>query len=115
MKQERYLHATAVVNDKILVSGGFSNNSTWLNSLELLMVHERCHNIHTQSLSPMNERRSGHALVTWNDSVIALGGNPGGYSSSSSVEKLNDLQLARCVEFYEANEPSTKSSCSCCL
>ena len=93
MKVNRYLHAATVVNDEIVVSGGYSNDdSTALNSVELLKNGTSFFNSYWQILFPMNEKRSGHALVTLNNNVIALGGSGGGYSSSSSVESLSELR-----------------------
>ena len=93
MKVNRYLHAATVVNDEIVVSGGYSNDdSTALNSVELLKNGTSFFNSFWQILFPMNERRSSHALVTLNNNVIALGGSGGGYSSSSSVESLSELR-----------------------
>ena len=96
MQDERLLHATAVINNKIAVSGG-KNGDTSINSVELY-EKKAGHGFPCWSkISPMWQTRHGHAMVACDNNLIVLGGNFNQYEIAS-VEKLDVLN-----RYYERN------------
>jgi len=99
MEYHRYLHASAVIDDKIVVAGG-CYNGTPLKSVEVFEKSLTPKSIFSgdywqtkwRKLSPMTQARSGHALVACNNSLIAIGGSGGGYDACDSVEILSELE-----------------------
>ena len=80
--QARWSHGCTFASGKAIVAGGYNGDK--LKSTEIVDVDSR----QSRSAGNMSEKRSGFALVTVNNKVLAIGGSNGG-EYLSSVEEFN--------------------------
>ena len=85
MNAKRYLMGASVYDDVIVVAGGCDENQKMLASAEVYLTSTD----EWQTISPLNQKRAQHALVSCNGYLYAIGGEYG--KPLSSVERLGDL------------------------
>ena len=87
MQTKRCAMGAAVYGDVIVVAGGVDEDSKVLASTEIYLPSSNTWNI----ISPLKQRRSGHALVSCDKCLYAIGGLVS-KTCLSLVEKLGDLK-----------------------
>ena len=86
MRERRSKMAASVLNQKLIVCGGWINGEV-LNSSESYDVQLD----QWTATSPLKENRQAHTSVSYNGSLLCLGGSSM-YKTFSTVEQLNDLK-----------------------
>ena len=89
MKTKREAMGAAVHGDVIVVVGGRDENNQLLASVEV--YHYQTSFNKWRTISALKHQRYGHALVSCDGYLYAIGGWDG-HKSSSSVEQLDDLE-----------------------
>ena len=88
MNVKRCKMGAAVYGDVIVVAGGLDENSYQLSSTEMYLTSFN----KWQTISPLKERKYGHALVSCNEYLYAIGGWSDDGNYLSSVERLGALK-----------------------
>jgi parallel beta-helix repeat protein len=78
-------HGMCIWNGKIYVSGGWTQNTSNISSVQMATINSNGTVESWQTLTPMPDRRINHAMSVWNGRLYVSGGHNGGFTYYNTV------------------------------